>query len=471
MDARRVRKPILLVLLFALYFLAGKLGLTLAFVNASASAVSPAAGLALAAFLLFGYRVWPAILAGAFLVNVSTAWSMSAALTIAVGNTGEAMLGAYLVKRFAGGRKAFQSARTILYFAALAALAGSTVSATCAVLTLSLTGFAHWADYGSIWATLWLANVTGTLLVTPFILLWATGPWQRWRLARIYEGLGLLAVIALVGWIVFSGVLPSEVKGYPLEFLCVPIILWAAFRFGRREVTTAVVLLSGVAIWGTLRGGGPFVRDTPNESILLLQAFMSLAAVLSTALAALVSEYALAEAQLRELVVTDALTGLPNYRRLLDVLRAEIVKSDRTAHPFAVLFFDMDGLKKINDEHGHLTGSRAVCRVAETLRRSVRASDTPARFGGDEFVVILPETEEAGARLVAQRVSEKLAADADRPSLSISAGVAVYPKDGGTPATLLSAADRELYESKALKLTDRRSSVVPMREWSHTATR
>jgi diguanylate cyclase (GGDEF)-like protein len=301
--------------------------------------------------------------------------------------------------------------------------------------------------------------------VAPFVMLWGTGPWVAWRPRKIYEAATMLIVLVVGGLVVFGGWLPSEVKGYPLEFLCVPILIWAAFRFGRREAATAAFVLSGIAVWGTLHGNGPFVRITRNESILLLQAFMSVTAVLTVALAALVSEYAQAEAQLRELAITDALTGLPNYRKLLDVLRTEIVRSDRTDRPFAVLFIDMDGLKRINDEYGHLAGSRAVCRVADTLRRSCRNTDTCARFGGDEFVLVLTETEEAGARLVAQRVSDRLAADGDRPILAISAGIAVYPRDGGTPATLLSMADRALYEAKAKK-SDRRPNVVPVHEWS-----
>ncbi len=449
--ARLARKPAVLTALFALYFLAGKAGMKLAFVNASASAISPSAGIALAAFLIFGFDVWPAILIGAFLVNISSAWSPLVAMAIAFGSTLQALLGAYLVSRFAGGRKAMQTAQNILRFAGVTILASTTVSATVGVTSLSVAGFARWSDYGSIWATWWLADMTGTLLITPFLLLWSGGPWPRWRDHQIFEGAALLVALLAVGVVVFGGVLPGGMRTYPLEFLCVPVLLWAAFRFGRREVTAAVVILSGLALYGTLRGGGPFVRETANESILLLQTFMSITSVLSLALSALVSEYKLAEAQLRELAVTDALTGLPNYRRLLDVLRAEIVRSDRSERPFSLLFFDMDGLKRINDEYGHLAGSRAVCRVAETLRRSCRATDTAARFGGDEFVVILPEADEHGALQVAQRVSERLAQDGDKPVLAISAGVAVYPRDGGTPATLLSAADRALYESKARK--------------------
>jgi diguanylate cyclase (GGDEF)-like protein len=463
------KRPAVLAALFAVYFLSGKLGLSLAFVNASTSAISPQAGLALAALLLLGYQVWPAILFGSILVNISAAWSLPVAIGVGVGRTLEALLSAYLVNTFAGGRRAFQNAQDIIKFGGLAVLASTTVSATTGVISLGLGGFASWADYGSIWVTWWLSNLSGTLLVAPLIILWSSGPWVRWKLRKVYEALALVVVLALTGLVVFGGWLPEEVKGYPLEFICVPILLWAAFRFGRREAAASAVILSGIAIWGTLQGYGPFVRATRNESILLLQAFMSVTAVLTVALAALVSEYALAEAQLRELAVTDALTGLPNYRKLLDVLRTEIVRSDRADRPFAVLFIDMDGLKRINDEHGHLAGSRAVCRLADTLRRSCRKTDTPARFGGDEFVVVLPETEETGARLVAQRVSDRLAADGDRPLLSISAGVAVYPRDGGTPATLLSLADRALYEAKANK-PDRRANAVPTHEWSHGVT-
>ena len=179
------------------------------------------------------------------------------------------------------------------------------------------------------------------------------------------------------------------------------------------------------------------------------------------------AEPVLQEAQLLELVVTDPLTGLPNYRRLIEVLTAEIARSNRHDKSFAVVFFDMDGLKRINDELGHLIGSRAVCRFAETLKSACRATDTPARYGGDEFVAVLPDTDDEGARMVIQRVAERLAEDRDKPELSMSAGVAVYPRDGGTPTTLLSAADRALYAVKTEKANARRRGVVPIREWTN----
>jgi diguanylate cyclase (GGDEF)-like protein/PAS domain S-box-containing protein len=155
-----------------------------------------------------------------------------------------------------------------------------------------------------------------------------------------------------------------------------------------------------------------------------------------------------AEEQLQLLAVTDPLTGLGNYRRLVEALDAEVKRTGRTGRPFAVLLLDLDQLKKINDRYGHLIGSQALCRLADVLRVFCRAIDTAARYGGDEFAIILPETTATAARLVASRISSQLATDSLQPPLSASIGVAVYPQDGKTIDALLRTADRELYGMK-----------------------
>jgi len=170
-------------------------------------------------------------------------------------------------------------------------------------------------------------------------------------------------------------------------------------------------------------------------------------------LASLVSAFDLtehknAEEKVQLLAVTDPLTGLGNYRRLIEALDAEVTRTGRTGRPFAVLLLDVDQLKKINDRYGHLIGSQALCRLADVLRVFCRAIDTAARYGGDEFAVILPETTSAAARLVASRIRSRLAKDNLEPPLSASIGVAVYPQDGETIEALLRTADRELYGMK-----------------------
>lgn len=171
--------------------------------------------------------------------------------------------------------------------------------------------------------------------------------------------------------------------------------------------------------------------------------------VLSSLISAFdITERKEAEKQLQILATTDALTGLGNYRLLVEHLDREVERSGRTGRQFALLVFDLDQLKNINDRFGHSIGSQALCRLADVLRLHCRAIDTPARYGGDEFAVILPETTADAARLVISRIRKQLATDNWQPPLSVSIGVAVYPEDGETAEALLRAADRELYEMK-----------------------
>jgi diguanylate cyclase (GGDEF)-like protein len=153
--------------------------------------------------------------------------------------------------------------------------------------------------------------------------------------------------------------------------------------------------------------------------------------------------------KVRHLAVSDPLTGLANYRRLLDVLEKEMERSNRTGRPFSILLIDVDGLKKINDTYGHLVGSRAICRLGDILRLNSRAVDTAARYGGDEFVLVLPEAREKEANLVAIRLQEVMRHDSEQPVISASIGVSTYRGDSGRLEVLLSEADRDLYAHKS----------------------
>jgi diguanylate cyclase (GGDEF)-like protein/PAS domain S-box-containing protein len=161
-----------------------------------------------------------------------------------------------------------------------------------------------------------------------------------------------------------------------------------------------------------------------------------------------VTEQRTLEEQLRHQASSDSLTGLANHRRLFDVLQVEIFRSKRTEREFSLLLLDLDGLKAINYRFGRQAGNRALCRLAQNLTNCCRSIDTAARQGGDEFAVVLPETGAAAATLVARRICDLLTMDKEEPTLSVSAGVASYPKDADTIGTLLYAADKALYAMK-----------------------
>jgi len=153
--------------------------------------------------------------------------------------------------------------------------------------------------------------------------------------------------------------------------------------------------------------------------------------------------------QVRHRAISDSLTGLANYRRFIEVLQSELERSGRTNRQFSVLLMDLDKLKEINDRYGHQTGTRAICRVAEVLRQHCRAIDTAARYGGDEFSLLLPETSEAAGRRVASRIKQHLETGTEEPKLTVSIGVATHPSNGTSVQHLLESADQELYAQKA----------------------
>jgi len=324
------------LVLLAAYFFSGKLGLKLAFVHANATAVWPPTGIALAGLLVLGYRVWPAIFLGAFLVNITTPSSVAASLGIAAGNTLEGLLGACLVNRFADGCKAFDQPRTVFRFAVLTGVVSTAVSATIGVTSLSLVGTASWASYGAIWLTWWLGDAAGALVFAPLFVLWSEKRALPWSRNRVFEATLFLVVLFLVGQSVFTGLISSS-RNYPLSFLCIPLMAWAAFRFGQRETVMSTCALSGIALWGTLHGYGPFVRDTQHESLIFLQAFMGVLSVTGLALAAVVAEHRQAQEGLRkahdelERRVIERTTELAKTNLALQANREQLAKAQQVA--------------------------------------------------------------------------------------------------------------------------------------------
>ncbi|PYK01211.1 MAG: hypothetical protein DME63_10030 [Verrucomicrobia bacterium] len=290
MNPRKIPTLPAIGALALIYFVAGKLSLQLAFLHKSASPVWPPAGIALAALLVLGFRVWPALFVGAFLVNLTTLGNIWTSLGIASGNTLEALCGAWLVNRFAGGARVFDRPQDVFKFA-LAALVSTTVSPTFGVSSLAAGGFAQWSSYWPVWLTWWLGDASGVLVIAPLLLLWSVPATQReWNQKQVLEVSVLLLLLVVLAETVFGGWLPISARNYPISFICGPIVIWTAFRFTPRETATGIFILSAIAIWGTLNGFGPFILQSENQSLLMLQLWTAALTITAMAIAAAITE-------------------------------------------------------------------------------------------------------------------------------------------------------------------------------------
>lgn len=279
------------------YFLAAELGLRVASVHTNVSPVWPPTGIAIAALLIFGRRLWPAVLIGALVANLWTEISAPVAAGIAIGNTLEALTASYLLKHPISSDEFLSSIRSVLKFVLCAVVISPMVSATIGNLTLLLGGEAQWSEIARLWVTWWLGDGFGALIVAPFILAWDARSRDRLSSKAILEGSVLLVLLFIVSMVVFGGWIPGSDKRYPIAHLCLPFLIWAALRFDQRAMSLATLLLGSVAVWGTSRGYGTFVHGGPNESLLLLQMFIGTAALLTYLLYAVMRERARAEAE------------------------------------------------------------------------------------------------------------------------------------------------------------------------------
>jgi len=277
----------------AVYFAAARIGLSFAYIHASVSPVWPPTGVAIAAALLLGYRIWPGIFLGAFLVNLLTPLPPGTAAAIAVGNTAES-LSALFILRALGFHQQFDRARDVFKFVITVSLC-TTVSAAIGNISLCLAHLERWEDLRLLWRTWWLGDLAGALIVTPLLLTWIVRPRKGWRPERALEAVLLLLLLSGAAIVTFGHSTPLSIRHYLLTCFTVPFLLWAAFRLGHQGVTLAIASLSAFAVWGTLRGLGPFVGDTANESLIVLQLFVASNAVSFLFLVAVLQERRVSE--------------------------------------------------------------------------------------------------------------------------------------------------------------------------------
>jgi signal transduction histidine kinase len=326
-----------ILLLAVSYYNAAELGRYLMSTSPESSPIWIADGIAVAAVLLLGYWVLPGVFMGSFLANgwtflhddntVSTLLSVLKAATIGFGTALGTLLGAYLLYQFASYRNPFERPRDTLRFLLFCGMFGSAVNVTIGVTTLGIAGDIPWSTYSATWTDWWTANATGILIVTPALLIWGPWIWENrfspfiwlWRRFagrkprsttaksftlqsqhdrlqagwRSLEALTLIVLVLLLSYLAF-------LESYPVEYMLIPFLVWAAFRFGAGGATLMIVMVSAIAITGTLQGTSSFSHQTLFPELLLLQSFIGVIVLTTLMLSAVVAERQKVEATLRQ---------------------------------------------------------------------------------------------------------------------------------------------------------------------------
>src|SRR5215208_4743758 len=293
MKRSSIPPAVLSVIIAIVYFAAAELGLSLASLHSNVTPVWPPTGIAIASLLIFGHRIWPGIFAGALAANLLTDIPVVSSFGIAVGNTLEALTAGWLLERSKTWRRSFASLSEVMTFVVYAAVLAPLVSATIGSLSLCLADAKEWPTFPWIWLTWWMGDGFGSLIITPLLLSWSVpGKVTSRDVPEIFSLFVLLLIVVLI---VFGGWFPGPVETYPLAYLFLPCLLWAALKFDQRIVTGTIVLMAGVALWGARHGYGPFVQPDGNIALLLLTAFVGTSSLMTLVVAAVTSERRKAE--------------------------------------------------------------------------------------------------------------------------------------------------------------------------------
>jgi signal transduction histidine kinase len=250
-------------------------------------------GIAIASLVAFGWRLWPGVALGAFVANATSDVSLAVAFGICIGNTLEAVIAAYLLRR-SGFSIAMARIRDVIAFVGLAAIVSTAVSATFGVTTLYLGDVVPRSDYWAEWLLWWFGDLIGALLVAPAILVWVSHLRARGRVERVPEGLVLLLILGATSVLIFLG------GNWKYPYLIFPLLVWAGLRLRQVGAATAVLVVGAIATWGTVHGSVPIGAATATQSVQILQALLAVVGISILMIAATLSERDVAEAEVEE---------------------------------------------------------------------------------------------------------------------------------------------------------------------------
>lgn len=403
------------IIFIALYFSTAWFGLKMDAAGGFATLVWAPTGIALAALLLYGYWLWPAIAITALCVNYFSGAPLLAAAGISLGNTLEAVLAAYLLDRHTGFDKSLSRVKDVLWFLVIAVILSTFVSATIGVSSLWLSDIIPTEKVFTAWHFWWRGDIFGNLIVAPLLLVWGTRSWNRIKLGDIFE-IGVLFILTIVASLLVFGVFGRLNIGFPdlpLLFILFPFVVWASFRFFQIGNVTTTFILAGFALWGAATGVGPFTLETLSENLLLFHAYLGSLSVMGLTLAASAAErkLALKNLQKSKLELQDAL-------RVRDEFIS--IASHELKTPLVNLSLQLQMLRKSVNEKKPLEVTVRSCE-AQAKRLSLLIDElldlTRIRIGKFDLNKELMDLSEVVRESIALGTNSMISVEADSPAI------------------------------------------------------
>ena len=435
------------------YFLASLFGFLFTTGQNPLPLIWPQAGVALGVTLLIGFDALPGIMVGSFLVAIATGVPINFSFILAVGNTLAAFLPAYFIFTKNDFSYTLEDMGSIFIFFLLGVLLSSVISATFSILGMSFLRINMGGELSLIWETRWLRDAFGVLLFTPLIIVWFGNPPPKKNNKILIEGLSIfLAALSLVLFLLFGNI-NRGLAGSLLIFI-IPIVFWAAIRLKIHGLVAINFFTSAVVFWGIANKKGVLFSGEviPNLSLLFSLSTMWVTSLL---LCSSITNYQKAQKSLSDLSNHDALTNL--YNRLFFETELKRLENGRQ-YPITIIMADVDKLKDVNDYLGHNIGDQVLKNVADIFTLVFRQEDIVSRMGGDEFIVVLPNTGDQEAKIIIDRMNRQFDTfNAEHPELPIhiSMGVSTARK-GESLQDHLKIADNLMYEEKEKKKEEER---------------
>jgi diguanylate cyclase (GGDEF)-like protein len=412
--------------------------------------ISPQVGFAIAFILLLGLDFLPGILIGLFLIAFSNGDPFGYSIFIALGNSLAAFFSAYIILNKNDFSFSFEKFNSILMILLLGVVFSPVISATFSILAM-FSQFGIGDNLPLLWVTRGMRDAFGVLLFTPFLLVWFGNSLPKVSAKQILEGILIFSTAILLILFVFFGNLSSEAANL-ITFFMIPLLIWASIRLSIHELVGFILLISLLFLWGISNQNGILVNREISSSQVFLCVLGTLCAT-SLILSSSIAKFHKTQKSLSDLSNHDPLTGLFN-RLFFDT---ELKRLDKSRQfPISIIMVDVDNLKKVNDTFGHSTGDQILIKVANLLTSVFRQEDVISRIGGDEFVVMLPNTSMAVVKLIIERMNNRIDAyniEHQELPIKISFGVSTASQ-GESLLGHLKISDDLMYKEKARKLND-----------------